>query len=116
MPHNKGRMVTCVAGLEYAGCMIRTADEVIHNPTYAQAAPLQSHITCYSSQRPGGTPSQPSTCHLVIEEREGEAVYHVLEGTGGGDGEGDGAVDYEVPIKSSSSRKGRERLIMPSHT
>ena len=90
----------------------RAADAMFHNPTYASPP---SHLTCYGSQGPRRT-SADHTHPLVIEERVGEAVYHVLKDTGGGGGGKDEAVDYEVPTHNSSSRKGREILIKPSHT
>ena len=106
---------------------------MFHNPTYDQTAPPPSHLTQYSSQGPGDTPTdhtlQPFSehaCHPEGEEREGEAVYEVLkdtqgevvyrvlENTGGRGGERDGGGN-KVPIHCSSGKKG-ESLTMPPHT
>ena len=53
----------------------------------------------------------------VLEDIQGEAMYHVLENTGGEGGGKDGVGNYEVPSNSSPSREGGgESLTMPPHT
>ena len=117
---------------------------MFHNPSYAQTTPPPSHKTRYNSQGPKGTPTDytPQTfskqadhreregeavyhvledtrgevVYEVLEDTQGEAVYHVLEDTGGGDRERDATVNYKGLIDSSPDRKGRGRFTGPSNT